>query len=561
MSFKNMNANRKILNKEKRLKGIPLSQGTSIARVCMFNEGRHNNLPEYKVEGDDLEKEKNRYQKAVQLASKRLEKLIQNVREKIGNAEAEIFTAQKMILEDISFQKKVIDYIDSANVNAEKAVLSTSDYFEARLMEVDDEYLKERASDIGEVKRRLLDVLSNINPSFQCSGEKYCQKGKNRIIVAKELTPSLTLDLDAENTLGFVTEKGGMGSHAAILARAFNIPAVSGIKNIHSLLSCGAEVLIDGNKGEVIVYPTEQSLLEYPDLQKDKKLKIIPVPPISKLKIMANINQAHDVLEANFYQAEGIGLYRTEFEFLKAGKVLNEDEQFELYVSVLEKMPGKPVYFRLLDIGGDKSMPFLNLQKEENPYLGFRGSRLLLGLPEIFNAQVRALARASKYGIVNIMYPMVIGKKQFLTLKNNFFNATKGLSVQNVKHGVMFEVPSACFQAKDLLETADFGSIGSNDLIQYFFAVDRNNEQVAYDYSPDRKVFWDLIKSIIDAAAITKRPLSICGEMASVPEHVKKLIYLGINMISISPKLISNIRNELTSECFTKNVKNNGDQT
>lgn len=527
---------------EIRLKGLPLSGGMALARVCLFNEKRHHNLPDYKVQGRGIEWEKKRFQKAEKIAHEQLENLKAAVQSKIGKAEAEIFVAQKMILGDQSIHERILKNIEENKMNAEKAILSALDFFESRILQLDNEYLKERASDIGEVKRRLLDILSNMNPAFQCAGEEHCQRGRRRIVVARELTPSLTMELDAQHTWGFVTERGGAGSHAAILARALGIPAVSGIKNIHSRIYCGTDVLVNGTTGEVVIWPSPKTLARFPELERSRVDEVKAVPPIAGLQVMANISLAQEVKEALNFQAEGIGLYRTEFEFLAAGKLLTEEEQLERYVSVIHAMNGKAVYFRLLDIGGDKTAPFFDLAREENPYLGFRGSRLLLGRRDFFRTQARALARASEHGPVFVMYPMIVELEQFLKLKQIFVEAAAGIPVKNVKHGVMFEVPSACFQAGELLKVSDFASIGTNDLIQYFFAVDRNNELVAYDYNPDRKVFWSLIQDIAAAAVRAGKPLSVCGEMAGNPDYVKRFLKCGIKSVSVSPKLIPALR-------------------
>ncbi|HEO70355.1 MAG TPA: phosphoenolpyruvate--protein phosphotransferase, partial [Candidatus Hydrogenedentes bacterium] len=403
-------------------------------------------------------------------------------------------------------------------------------------------YIRERATDIGEVKRRLLDVLANMNPSLQCTGFGHCRRGKDRIVVAEELTPSLTVDLDTEHTKAFVTERGGPGSHAAILARALAIPAVSSIRNIHSMISCGTEALIDGDKGEVYVWPSEKTLGRYPALQKTAHSAIEPVAPVPELVVMANISRHADAQPAVAMQAEGIGLYRTEFEFFAANRWLSEDEQYERYARVVEALNPHPVTFRLLDIGGDKSLPYMDLPNEENPYLGFRGSRLLLDRADLFNPQARAVARAAAHGAVRVMYPMVVDVDQFRKLRRAFEKATADMDPPDIAQGVMFEVPSACLQARELLAEADFGSIGTNDLVQYLFAVDRNNDRVAYDYVPDRPVLWRLLETLVKASEDAGKDLSLCGEMATDPRYLKRLIECGIRAVSVSTRMIPQVR-------------------
>jgi len=530
---------------EVKLKGLPLSPGLVIARVCMFNEHRHSNLPDYKVEGSGVELEITRVQRAIELAGARLEDVRKQVSDRIGNAEAGIFVAQKMILEDKTLLEKVSDLIRNHLLNAENAVTSVLDSYESRLQEVDNEYLRERSSDFGEVKRRLLDILSDMKPSLQCSNQQHCQKGKNRIIVAEELTPSLTVDLDTGRVLGFVSERGGRNAHGAILARALGIPAVSGLSGFRQKVGCGTELLVNGDTGEVVIWPSEQTITKARVEHSKPMMLPVSASPVKGLKVMANINLASDTREALEMQAEGIGLYRTEMEIIATGKLLSEDDLYERYSSVVKAMKKLPVTFRVFDVGSDKPFPFLKIPVEQNPSLGWRGGRLLLGKKELLRNQARALARASAHGQVNVMYPMIIDLEQFLELKALFESFTRDLPEGNLKHGVMFEVPSACFDAKEILEVADFGSIGTNDLIQYLFAIDRNNEFVAYDYKPARPVLWKLIKIIAEAAAATGKPLSVCGELAGDPEHIHRISELGIDTVSVSSRLITQIRNEM----------------
>ncbi|MBU9889606.1 MAG: phosphoenolpyruvate--protein phosphotransferase [Candidatus Omnitrophica bacterium] len=527
---------------ETRFRGLALSGGVVYARVCLFNESRHRAVPLRNVGAREVGREKERIRAAIKVVGQKLDRLIQGVRAKVGAAEAEIFTAQKMVLVDPALEKRIFDHIDTRNFNAEKAVVSSLDYFESQISKMDNAYLKERASDIGEVKRRLLDALADLKPSFQCAGESYCRKGKDRVVVAEELTPSLTMELKTDQVRGFVTDRGGVASHAAILARGLKIPAVSGIPNIHDMMFCGTDVLVDGNSGEVILRPTPQTLSRYPELKLARADAARSVAPILGLKVMSNLNLAAHIRQVTEQRAEGIGLYRTEFEFFAAGRFLDEEEQYRRYRSVLRTMRDKPVYFRMLDIGGDKSADFLKLRQERNPYLGFRGSRFLLGHRDIFRAQARALARASRYGRVFVMYPMVIDREQFKKLKGAFMEETEGLSRGDIRHGIMFEVPGACLDAEGFFKIVDFGSIGTNDLIQYLFAVDRDNEAVAYDHHPDREVFWDLIRRVARAARKYHKPLSVCGEIGGDPVYAGRLIREGIRAVSVAPKMIPALR-------------------
>ena len=531
-----------VVTGETRFVGVPISGGIALARVCLFNENRHSNLAVYKVAGDGVTREKNRVRQAISLATDRLDLLIRDVADRIGFAEAQIFEAQKAILGDVLLVQQIIEDVENAGINAESAVTRILDVYESRLLEVDNEYIKERASDIGEIRRRLLDVLANMNPSLQCGGEEHCQRGRDRIIVAEELTARLTVELDTQHTKGFVTQRGGPNAHAAILARALGIPAVSGIKGIRDLLSCGTELLLDGDSGEIVIWPSEETLARARSVQGAVVRTATVVEPVAGLTVLANVSQAADVADAVRHKAEGIGLYRTEFDFLSAGRLLSEQEQFERYVSAVKAMDGRRVCFRMLDIGGDKGAPLFDLPREDNPHLGFRGSRLLLERTDLLETQARALARTSAHGPIDVLYPMVVDLEQFLKLKGLFREAVDDLPPGQLRHGVMFEVPSACLQARELLEAADFGSIGTNDLIQYLFAVDRNNELVAYDYTPDRPVFWLVLGQIAAAAAEIGRTVSVCGEAASNPELLPKLMELGLTTLSVSPRFIPQLR-------------------
>ena len=422
---------------ESRYHGLPISEGVAIGGVCLFNERRHSNLSIYRVDGKGKKREKERLENAIAAVLERIGALIQETAKRIGPAEAEIFRAQSFILQDPGITGRMIELIDTAGVNAESAVARTLDDYETRIQAIDNEYLKERATDIGEIQRRLLDTLRNMSPSFQCAGEEHCQRGHNRIVIAGELTPRLTVELDSKHTLAFVTERGGPSSHAAILARALGIPAVSGIKNVHRLISCGTEVLVDGHKGHVVVWPSAETLEQYSTLSHGVARPDAPVEPVRDLEVMANISLAVDVHDALESMAEGIGLYRTEFEFIAAGRVLCEDEQFDRYLSVFEAMRGRPVTFRLLDVGGDKPVPFLNLPQEPNPCLGLRGSRLLLARPDLLRPQVRALARVSSQGPVNLLYPMIVDRDQFLALKKSLLENISDLPAENLRHGVL----------------------------------------------------------------------------------------------------------------------------
>ena len=382
-------------NDEIRLKGVPVSPGLAVARVCLFNDARHARLVPVTVRGADRERECARLKKAFEEAAVRLTEVQRKVATEIGPAEGEIFVAQKMMVEDESLRSKMLDAIRDQNAGAEMAVMTVMDSYESRIGALDSEYLRERATDVGEVKRRLLDVLAQTRPGLRCEGKAHCQRGRERVVVGVELTPSMTVDLDTRHLRGLVTEHGGGTSHAAILARALGIPAVSGIQGLHGMVTCGTTILVNGSTGEVIVWPSAETVARAGATSRTLAPPR-PVAPVRGMQVMANISVAGEVTEAVRMKAEGVGLYRTEFEFMAAGRVLTEDEQFERYAAVVKSMKGQPVYIRLLDIGGDKPAGYLALPAEANPALGFRGARLLLKHPDLVSTQARAIARGCR---------------------------------------------------------------------------------------------------------------------------------------------------------------------
>ncbi len=527
-------------NNETRYTGLAISPGVVLAKVCLFKQKKHNTMPSYEVSGRGIDREKARLLKARDVVIQRLDELTSTVTDRIGPAEAGIFVAQKMMLQDPVLCDEMNEAIDDG-ANAERALTITLDRYENQLAQLDDEYIKERASDLGELKRRLLDVLCDTSPSFQCTTDSKCRRGNDRIVVTEELTPSIAMDVEGNGLLGFVTERGGKTSHAAILAKALGIPAVSGITDIHNQIPCGTEVLLNGTTGELVVRPSAETKADAASLIVERKA-IEAVEPVRQFTVMANISTAAEAKLAMDMQAEGVGLYRTEFEFFTAGGTLDEDQQYESYANAARIMEGRPIYFRMLDLGADKPLEELKLPIEDNPAMGCRGARLLLRRPDLMRPQARALARVSRDAPVHVMYPMIAGLSQFRTLKQAFEEMTSDIDSGKIRHGIMFEVPSACMEAQALLEEADFASIGSNDLIQYFFAVDRNNSIVSDDYRQDYDVFWRLLANLSLAADLAGKPLSICGELASDVQYTGRLMARGIRTVSLCSRRISDFR-------------------
>lgn len=527
-------------NAETRFDGIPLSPGIVVAPVCLFSQSTHEELPAYTPSDRGFNREKARVERAVSAVVDQLHELGEKVLEKVGDAESQIFKAQAMIARDPELMK-MVDEVLSKGFNAESALMQVFGEYESRLIELDDEYMSLRANDVGELKRRLLDVLCDTQPSFQCASDAHCRRGNDRVVITTELAPAMSVEMETNKVLGFVTERGGAMSHAAILARALGIPAVSGIPGIAHIVPCGTEVVVDGDAGVIIVRPSDETKRDAVGKMRSAA-GVTPVDPIKEFEVMGNISLADDVDTAREMKAEGIGLYRTEFEFFAADTLLGEDDQYERYARVVRAMDGRPVSIRLLDIGADKTAAIFELEEEENPALGLRGARLLLQRPDLLRDQARAIVRAAAHGPVRVLYPMIVDAVQFRLLRDRFADATRDLAAGDIQHGIMLEVPSAFLDAEQLLGEADFASVGTNDLVQYIFAADRNNQALDGDYSYDNEIFWNLLQRLVVTAGEKGTPLSVCGEMASNPAAIPRLRALGVRSVSASPRLIPAVR-------------------
>jgi phosphotransferase system enzyme I (PtsI) len=528
-------------------KGLAVNSGRVAAPACLYSSNLHKSVDEYLIEETEIESELLRFEQALHESSRDLEMISARVAGGMGVVESEIFLAQNHIMNDAAIVRQIKDIIRNTRKNAEAVIFDVYRNYEEKFRAMDSPYLRERVSDISEIRRRLLDNLKKQKPGFLCEGQQHCQRGAGRIIVAEEFTADMMAHMNFERVRGFATEHGGLSSHAAIIARSLGIPAVTGLKNITEFAKCGQKVLVDGDSGTVYLEPEDDvlsRLIAAEEVSAEKEIFIVTPPG---MEVLANASMIDDVKKAKNLRADGIGLYRTEILFITSDRLLSEEEQFRHYSSVAEEMGDKPVTFRLLDVGGDKPLPFLRIQKESNPYLGWRGARFLLGNPDIFSLQIRALLRLSKKRKIRIMVPMVVDDKQFSLVSDAVREAGQavGMVAENVTLGAMFEVPSACIQAKKIFKLADFGSIGSNDLIQYLFAVDRSNEQVSADYNPEHPILWDMLEAIVDAAAHEKKHLTICGEMAGREGMARRLLDIGIRSLSVSPRLIPQVRNEM----------------
>ncbi|MDG5473096.1 phosphoenolpyruvate--protein phosphotransferase [Jeotgalibacillus sp. ET6] len=534
------------------LKGIAASSGIAIAKAYRLVEPDLS-FEEKKVDNPGQEIE--RFQQAMATSRSELEVIRDRAKTELGEDKAAIFEAHLLVLSDPELISPIEDKIKQDSVNAEAALKETADMFVAMFEQMDNEYMQERAADIRDVTKRVLSHLLGVkvlNPSMI---------SEEVIVIAEDLTPSDTAQLNREFVKGFTTNIGGRTSHSAIMARSMEIPAVVGTKEATSEIQNGDLVIVDGLNGEVHINPTEEIISNYEreqDQFADQKAewaKLVNEKSVSKdghhVELAANIGTPADLEGVRNNGGEGIGLYRTEFLYMGRNELPTEEEQFVSYKEVLEGMEGKPVVVRTLDIGGDKELPYLNLPHEMNPFLGFRAIRLCLEETDLFKVQLRALLRASVYGNLKIMFPMISNLSEFRSAKAILLEVKEelleeGVSVSDdIEVGIMVEIPSTAVLADQFAKEVDFFSIGTNDLIQYTMAADRMNERVSYLYQPYNPAILRLIKMVIDASHKEGKWTGMCGEMAGDEIAIPILLGLGLDEFSMSATSILPARAQL----------------
>ena len=531
------------------LKGIAASNGIAIAKAYRLVE------PDLKVERKDIqnsEQEINRFEEAIRQSQSELETIRDHAKKELGEEKAAIFEAHLLVLSDPEMTGSIKDKIKNEKVNAEFALKETADMFVSMFENMDNEYMKERAADIRDVTKRVLAHLLGVelpNPSLIA---------EEVIIVAEDLTPSDTAQLNRQFVKGFTTDVGGRTSHSAIMSRSMEIPAVVGTKEATKEIQNGDLVIVDGINGEVHVNPVPEVIESYKDkaeqFAKEKaewaKLKNEKTYSSDghQVELVANIGTPKDIEGVINNGGEGVGLFRTEFLYMGRDQLPSEEEQFEAYKTVLEGLNGKPVVVRTLDIGGDKELPYLNLPKEMNPFLGFRAIRLCLEDQDLFRTQLRALLRASVYGNLKIMFPMIATINEFREAKA-ILEEEKEKLIQDgtkvsdsIEVGIMVEIPSTAVMADQFAKEVDFFSIGTNDLIQYTLAADRMNERISYLYQPYNPAILRLVKMVIDAAHKEGKWAGMCGEMAGDETAIPLLLGLGLDEFSMSATSILKAR-------------------
>ncbi len=522
------------------LKGIAVSQGYAIAKVYVLKK------PQLEIPTETLtiEEELKLYNKATESTRSDILRIKEAASKTLGEEELAIFDAHLAVLDDPEFIDQVEAMINSQSVNAASAIQQVSNSFVSMFESIEDPYFKERAADIKDVSFRLLAHTLGVKiPNLSLIDEEV-------IIIANDLTPSDTAQLNKELTLGFATEIGGRTSHSAIMARSLEIPAVVGCGELLNIVEEGQIIVLDAVKGKIILKPTEEEIKEYQQKQKEfneyqESLKVlIDQPSVTldnhKVIVAGNIGNTKDADGVVSYGGESVGLYRTEFLYMDANDFPTEEEQYQAYKEVLEKLEDKQVIIRTLDIGGDKKLSYFQLPEELNPFLGHRAIRLCLGKPEIFRTQLRALLRASAHGFLGIMFPMIATLQEFREAKAILEEEKEKLLAEgykigdNLEVGIMVEIPAAAVLAEKFAQEVDFFSIGTNDLIQYTMAADRMNPSVAYLYQETNPSILRLIKMTIDGAHKHGKWCGMCGEMADDPIAVPVLLGLGLDEFSVS---------------------------
>jgi len=535
-----------------KLKGIAASQGISFAKAYVFVEP---DLTVKEVKIEDVAAEIKRFEDAIEASKKELTIIKENALASLGADKAAVFEAHLLILDDPEFMGTVKTDIESKVINAEYAFKETSDMFISMFEAMDNEYMKERAADIRDVSKRILAHLLGVdlpNPSLI---------DEEVIVIAEDLTPSDTAQLNKKYVKGFATNIGGRTSHSAIMARSLEIPAVVGTSSITEDVKNGDILILDGLDGVVLVNPDEATTAEYKEkhakfeAQKAEWAKLVTEKSVTKdgheVILAANIGTPADLEGVKNNGGEAVGLYRTEFLYMGREQLPTEDEQFEAYKAVLEGMGDKPVVVRTLDIGGDKELPYLDLPKEMNPFLGFRAIRLCLEEKELFRTQLRALLRASVYGKLCVMFPMIATVQEFRAAKALFLEekeklVAEGVAVSNdIELGIMVEIPSTAVIADIFAKEVDFFSIGTNDLIQYTMAADRMSEKVSYLYQPYNPAILRLVKNVIEASHKEGKWTGMCGEMAGDSLAIPLLLGMGLDEFSMSATSILQARSQI----------------
>ncbi|MBS0909112.1 phosphoenolpyruvate-protein phosphotransferase PtsI [Tatumella sp. JGM118] len=538
------------------ISGILASPGIAFGKALLLKEDEIV-INQKKIADDQVESEVARFLEGRSKAATQLEAIKIKAGETFGPEKEAIFEGHIMLLEDEELEQEIIDLIKKDHQSADAAVQAVIEDQAGALEELDDEYLKERAADVRDIGKRLLqNILGLTIVDLSAISDE-------SILVAKDLTPSETAQLNLKKVLGFITDLGGRTSHTSIMARSLELPAIVGTGSITREVKNGDYLILDGVSNQVHINPTAETIAELRDVQdhylseKAEMAKLKDLPAITldghQVEVCANIGTVRDVAGAERNGAEGVGLYRTEFLFMDRESLPTEDEQFAAYKAVAEAMGSQAVIVRTMDIGGDKDLPYMNLPKEDNPFLGWRAIRIAMDRKEILHAQLRAILRASGFGKLRIMFPMIISVEEVRFLKNEIELLKTQLRDEgksfdeNIEIGIMVETPASAVIARHLAKEVDFFSIGTNDLTQYTLAVDRGNDRISHLYNPMSPSVLGLIRQVIDASHAEGKWTGMCGELAGDERATLLLLGMGLDEFSMSaisiPRIKKIIRN------------------
>ena len=538
------------------LRGIGGSPGICIGKAYLVDREGVDVVQRYAVDGKDLAKEKKRFKAAVQKAKEELHHIIKSTPEEFQQ-HADILETHVVLLKDKMLYARAIEIIENEKINAEWALKKSVSGLKRMFRDMTDPYLRQRAEDIVHVSDR---ILRNLVGARQVDIRSI---NKRVILVAHDLSPAETSQIQLERVMGFVTDRGGKASHTSIIARTLEIPAVLGVGEATRRIRNDEIIIVDGSEGSVVLHPTEETLVEYQERQvqfeafrqvisRDSHLPAKTQDGI-QIDVMGNIELPEEVVSVLDHGGEGIGLYRTEFGYLSRSQFPIEEELFDKYKDVVEVMAPRPVTIRTLDINGDKALNYAAQRPEENPALGLRAIRYCLKRQDIFQTQLRAILRAAAYGHVRILLPMISGVDELREARRNITEAAAGLEKEGAVHnagvavGIMIEVPSAVVLADYLAEEADFFSIGTNDLIQYSLAIDRGNQEVAHLFNPLHPALLRMIRQVTETARAHGIETYMCGEMAADPVHVPILLALGLDELSMNPQSIPAVKRVIRS--------------
>ena len=529
------------------LKGKSVYKGVAFGKISVLKK---DDYVVKRVKIEDTQAELQRVEEAVEASKQQLQKLYEKALKEVGEASAAIFEVHQMMLEDEDYKESIENIISTQQVNAEYAVASTGDNFSQMFASMDDDYMRARAADIKDISNRLVKNLSGQSADVMDLDEPV-------IVVADDLSPSETVQMDKEKILAFVTVHGSANSHTAILARMMNIPALIGVDMDLEALHTGTEAAVDGFHGEFFVDPSEevkeriQRKIEEEKEKQELLQQLRGKENVTKggrhINLYANIGSVADMGYVLENDAGGIGLFRSEFLYIGRNELPDEEEQFQAYKQAVQNMAGKKVIIRTLDIGADKQADYLNIEKEENPALGYRAIRICLAQPEIFKTQLRALFRASAYGNLSIMYPMITSTEEVAQIQEIVQEVkeelkTDGIPYNDVEEGIMIETPAAVLISDELAKMVDFFSIGTNDLTQYTLAIDRQNEKLDRFYNPHHKSILKMIQMVVDSAHQEGKWAGICGELGADPELTETFVRMGVDELSVAPSMILKLR-------------------